>query len=238
MLVIGSHADSRGGGGEEKEGGADADWEGVKGRVNDWCLDRGYEFVECNCRDPMASASEREKIGVARVREALQNTMWGSMEYATPLRPSGEALADARAAAAAEPAAAPTGAVGGAGSASSSSSKRDEEGEEERSSKVSEGGAGVGSDSRAEAILHDLLTAGASRPGAAGGAAVAADGADERDGEGGEDEIDHLFAQIAGVRARGKEMSDSQRREAAADLALRLMTTLGLDEGETPGDDA
>lgn len=48
-------------------------------RIN-WCLDRGYEYVECDLsRDGISKGhDERDKEGFARVVEAIGGTMWSS----------------------------------------------------------------------------------------------------------------------------------------------------------------
>lgn len=43
-----------------------------------WCLDRGYEYVECDLIDLTKGHDERDKEGFARIVEALQGTVWSS----------------------------------------------------------------------------------------------------------------------------------------------------------------
>ena len=48
-------------------------------RIN-WCLDRGYEYVECDLSQEaiLQGHDERDKEGFARVVEAIAGTMWSS----------------------------------------------------------------------------------------------------------------------------------------------------------------
>lgn len=44
-----------------------------------WSIDNGLEHVECSALHPLAGIESREKQGIARILEALESTMWSSM---------------------------------------------------------------------------------------------------------------------------------------------------------------
>ena len=48
-----------------------------------WCADNGFEHIEICAVKPLVGSRAREKSGVPRVLEALQSTMWSSMEKKT-----------------------------------------------------------------------------------------------------------------------------------------------------------
>jgi len=48
-----------------------------------WCADNGFEHIEICAVKPLVGSRAREKSGVPRVLEALQATMWSSMEKKT-----------------------------------------------------------------------------------------------------------------------------------------------------------
>lgn len=52
--------------------------------VREWCLDHGFEHVECAATSPLAGAHARDKAGVPRVLEALQSTPWSNMVRRRP----------------------------------------------------------------------------------------------------------------------------------------------------------
>ncbi|GKY95541.1 hypothetical protein MPSEU_000515700 [Mayamaea pseudoterrestris] len=43
-----------------------------------WCLDRGYEYVECNLLDINQGHDDRDKEGFARIVETIRGTVWSS----------------------------------------------------------------------------------------------------------------------------------------------------------------
>ena len=54
----------------------------------DWTLDNGFELIEAHCGDTVTGAGDREKVGVHRVLEALQATMWSNMAMKTGKAPA------------------------------------------------------------------------------------------------------------------------------------------------------
>jgi hypothetical protein len=48
-----------------------------------WCADNGFEHIETCAIKPFVGSRAREKCGIPRVLEALQATMWSTMERKT-----------------------------------------------------------------------------------------------------------------------------------------------------------
>ena len=49
-----------------------------------WCLDRGYEYVECDLSALDQGHEDRDKEGFARILEAIRGTVWSSAVMAAP----------------------------------------------------------------------------------------------------------------------------------------------------------
>jgi len=57
-----------------------------------WCLDNGLEFILLNPSGNSSDPELREKKGFERVLEVLETNMWENMDYATQLRPQVKGL--------------------------------------------------------------------------------------------------------------------------------------------------
>lgn len=182
-------------------------------RVAAWALDAGFEHVEAACTEPLVGAAARDKCGVPRVVEALEATMWSSLEP----RRAGEGGGNAEGAAAT-----------GAGVGASASAEEDTAG-------AGSGAATAGSEMAASGTSGAPQERG---PESAAAALTAALGA-AADGEDGGIDVADLMAQMRAVRdaAVGGGLSDEARREAAAAVAMRFLALLETgEEGEEEGE--
>lgn len=202
-------------------------------RVTEWCLDAGFEHVQTAATAPHVGGAGRDKGGVPRVLEALQCTMWGSMRRRGGGGGGGGDSDAAAAAAAAEPEStgddisSPSSAADAPAAAAPAST----------SDSAAAAAAAAPAERSPEDAVRQLLR------GVAG-----ADG--DADGGGDDDDsaVERLMADMQRVRdaARGPGMSDAQRREAAARMAMQLFALMGAggdddeddDDGEGDGDEA
>ena len=59
--------------------------------IRDTCLDHGFELLSVSAHHPLVGRARREKEGLPRVYEALQNTLWSNMIRSQQLQPHGNA---------------------------------------------------------------------------------------------------------------------------------------------------
>ncbi|ETO73381.1 hypothetical protein F444_10677 [Phytophthora nicotianae P1976] len=177
-------------------------------KMETWCQDNGFELVDLDTEKVVSPDSViDEKQGMERVLEALQCTMWRSMEMNPP---KVETAAKSK-----EEATAMTEKV---------EKNEDIENQKENKADNDEQG-GATDDTKLQALLQALEIAGD------GGAS----------GEGGEDDIDMaqfsaLISEVRNVRDQGQSLTDEQRRERAAEVAMKLWTFLGADDGASDSD--
>jgi Alpha and gamma adaptin binding protein p34 len=235
-----------------------------------WCLDNGFEHVECVATRPHEGNEGREKNSVGRVLEALQSTMWSNMVRGAPTTStassasSGSSSADTGAGAAA-------GAGSAASSALESAAEKDDsygllnpdaidsallEMEEQQAKKgvlgggADDDGAFAGeSDDAARALMAALAGSseaekkeGSSEAGKADAGSKKKDtAASKKSSASVLEDFDRDFTRVIeeakAVRDNAKKgnMTDAQRREAAANATMRLMamfSSMGLDMGE------
>lgn len=185
--------------------------------IADWCLDHGVEHVPCSALNPGAGSHLREKVGIARVVEALHSTMWSNMRMLT--RGTGAAAGGARAVAtAAEAPPTPERLVSAATAAAAAA-----------------GPLPSMSSDAVDASTKDAEVS-AARVAAAFEEGAAAD--DAEDGDDGPLDIGRLMAEMQSVRqaAVSGGQTDEQRRAAAARMAMKLFELLGGgDDGEEEG---
>jgi hypothetical protein len=210
QLVVMSHAD---------EWGGDRWFElpEAVGELSEAALDCGFELVPADLASPECGSGSRERIGVARVVEALETVMWSSMVR------------------------------GGKPAASTAMSKA----EADSSSSVA-----ASSSSSSSAMSKGVSAAAAAEPATSTTATVeeeeeAVGGAGKDDAEQlhesdrGDDvdpeqdshfeSLERMMEEARAMRAAGATMSDAQRRDRAADVAMRLAALLGFDDGEVRG---
>ncbi|GMF30402.1 unnamed protein product [Phytophthora lilii] len=186
-------------------------------KMESWCQDNGFEFVDLDGEqgEPSDDSVIDEKRGIERVLEALHCNMWRSMEMnPAPTATTSKVTKDATPEVAVEDAA-------------------EAEQKTENPTDVKENNAAVDAetenqdsaddDSRLQALLQALEIAGG--PDADGDAG----------GEGDDDDLDMaefsaLISEVRNVRDQGQSLTDEQRRERAAEVAMKLWNFLGADD--------
>ncbi len=168
-----------------------ASFAGIVARLQEWCLDNGFEQVQTAGTSPFSGAGSRDKVGVPRVLEALQTTLWSTLERTTtaaaPARGGGEGDSSAVAAAAGPASGAPpaerigggltvTGIAARAAAVAASSEESGAASASEASASAS-ASAVVGADALLAAMRRDA----ARRADGLGGQGDAPDGEDEAD---------------------------------------------------------
>lgn len=209
---------------------ASATGESVK-KMEGWCQDNGFEFVDLDAEQPAVDDDDDsgvidEKHGIERVLEALHCNMWRSMEMNPPK------VEDTKSKDAAPEVAAEKKEV----DAEQKSDNQVEDKDKGKTATVEATAATTeeqdasADDSRLQALLQALEIAGG--PGAGS----------EDAGEGGDDDDDidmaefsALISEVRNVRDQGQDLTDEQRRERAAEVAMKLWNFLGTDD---EGDDA
>ncbi|KAF1795506.1 hypothetical protein JG687_00002927 [Phytophthora cactorum] len=176
--------------------------------MKSWCQDSGYEFVDLNAENVVSDDSViDEKQGMERVLEALHCNLWRSMEMNPPKTETATT------------------------SKVTEKSEKIEEIENQKENKANNGEQGDATDDKKlQALLQALEIAGdATVDGASGG-------------EGGEgDDIDMaqfsaLISEVRNVRDQGESLTDEQRRERAAEVAMKLWNFLGADDSASDSD--
>ena len=201
-------------------------------RVAAWCLESGFEHVHASATRPRAGGSSRDKYGLPRVLEALECTMWASMERVE------------------EPMAAPARGAQVAGEEDARQGGEREQRREEQHAAVVPAGQGAGAaplapppssssgapdgDGGGESLFRSLV---ARARGEKGEEEEEAHGASGEEGDEAED-LERLMSEMTRVRdaSRGSRMNDAQRREAASRVALQLFSLLGGEEPDGPGE--
>ena len=194
-------------------------------------------------------------VGLARVKEALEATMWGDMDMKTELRPHmpsvglAAAAADVEAEAEVEVATSQpgglaraeaagsagrlTGAEGSTGSttdaaaAGTADSNADEVKEEEQKASSATAAAGAAALPDMAASLDDLASA-LMQDDRHGGGSGGAEDDDEHDLAG----LEALMQRVQQVRSQANNLPDDQRKRLAADTALQLASLLGAGEDD------
>ncbi len=198
----------------------DAQKEDLRAALVLWALDHGFEFLQADATNPVEGGSDREKEGLPRAWEAMQSVMWSSMEMLPP-----------------------GGASSGVGVSSAVTAPDSAE-----VTTASAGATSAGEVEQKEADTDFLLkqaidevdeaaSTSTSRGAAqeAGGAPAAEEGPQESDLSNTDtDEFEAMLAQVAAVRAANQRegITDEQRRQNAADMALKLLSAFGLGDTE------
>lgn len=180
-----------------------------------WCQDYAFEFVSVDedGNQEEDEGMEEEKRGLDRVLEALECNMWRSM-----VRPPAPVAQPATSAA--------------AGVDDSNQQTTKEEDSQIGSNQVEDDEEAYGDDDRLQTLLRALeITEGTSE------AAPASPSAERRTSEDEADmaEFSALIEQVRRVRDQGQVLDDEQRRQQAAEVAMRLWNFLGVDD-EDDGD--
>ncbi|KAL4162817.1 hypothetical protein PRNP1_003349 [Phytophthora ramorum] len=207
-------------------GTSSATTEGVK-KMESWCQDNGFEFVDLDDEEPTPGDDDviDEKRGIERVLEALHCNMWRSMdmtppkvETATPMKVK-DATPETPVAAKSE-------------EAEQNADNRLEE--ENNASVVAEIGDqdAATDDSRLQSLLQALEIAGGSD--AAGGGANEIEEDDDMDMA----QFSALVSEVRNVRDEGQDLTDEQRRERAAEVAMKLWSFLGADDEDDAASDS
>lgn len=183
-----------------------------------WCLDNGFELIPVSRKSPFQTWGEREKEHIPRVLEALESTLWSTMEKHAP---STHTDTQQGAAQSTEDESAPSSVSTGAGAlaadASCSTGERRQDEPEAREKDFER--------------LYSFLQKGQDREG------------DDDEGAGDTGENDAIFSFIDEARrvreaALSGNMTDEERRANAAKAAERLAALMFAgDEDEDEGED-
>ncbi|PRW57365.1 Vacuolar sorting-associated 21 [Chlorella sorokiniana] len=229
--------------------------------AEEWCADQLVEFVETDeevagggaaeaaggAQGLAAAAGDSSEgaSGAARVREALEAHMWPGMQMKAAPRHGAAAIAAAAAAEADEAEAAAAAAVlqrqqqqGQAAAQANDTSAVEDAFLAAANGAPANGQAAEAADEdfsfsrylqAPEAALATAAAGGAGSGTAAAGAGPEAVAGGE---EGEVEQLERLFAQVAGHRERLAALPDEQRREQAAALVVQLMAAMGFDDEE------
>ena len=186
-----------------------------------WALDHGFEFVQADATNPVEGGSDREKEGLPRVWEAMQSVMWSSMQ----MHPPGGAASGVGTTASVAGAAATLPAA----DADAPPSGSDASGGDTPSPSRSETDAAAPT-----AALHSGAVGDAAAETVSQTPEAPASGFEESEDGPGSDEFESMLAQVAAVRAANQQegVTDEQRRQNAADMALKLLSAFGLGDSE------
>ncbi|RLN82592.1 hypothetical protein BBJ28_00003763 [Nothophytophthora sp. Chile5] len=201
-------------------------------QLETWCQENAFEYVNLDAKPSTESEDQviNEKQGVERVLEALHCNMWRSMEM---LPTSSQAAVSIT-----------TGAPSPEESTRDIAAKQEKEKEEPASvnqaeekqsdSEVETEALDISStdDSRLQTLLQALEIAGAhdDAPSVGDVASNAADIGDDDDVD--MREFNALVSEVRNVRDQGQALTDEQRRERAAEMAMKLWSFLGADESD------
>ncbi|KAG7390289.1 hypothetical protein PHYPSEUDO_008427 [Phytophthora pseudosyringae] len=187
-------------------------------KMEGWCQDNGFEFVDLDA-DADAPSDDTvidEKQGIERVLEALHCNMWRSMDMNPP-------KAESATSSELEAATPEVTAVETKKKAGETEEKTVNQAQENEKNGDEEEQDAAANDSRLQALLQALEIAGDATEGAGAG------------GEGDEDDnvdmtqFSALISEVRDVRDQGQSLTDEQRRERAAEVAMKLWTFLGAD---------
>lgn len=227
--------------------------------AEDWCAEQLVEYVEMGeeaagqagaqaagaAAGAAAAAGGDSEVatGAARVREALEAHMWPGMQLKATPRHGTAAISAAAAAEADEAEAAAAAALlqrqqqgQGAAQPNGAAAVEDAIPAANGSPADGQGAAAAAADEdfsfsrylQAPEAALPTAAAGGAGSGVAGEAGAAAAGVEEGEVE----QLERLFAQMAGHRERLAALPDTQRREEAAALVMQLMAAMGFDEEE------
>ena len=175
----------------------------------------------CVCGAGVSAYESREKDGVARVHEILETTTWPAMEFKTALRPMVAPAAHpmpasaAAPTAAAAPAPAPPAVGAGAGAGSSTARPPPVDFDDDTPAGLTVASALHAAVSGRRDSFHSSDE----------------EGDDDDDGTGADlQEFQALMSAISAAKSSAASVPDSQRRETAAMLAMRLMSMVGFDD--------
>lgn len=213
-------------------------------RIQTWCLDNEFEFIELldessndNNNNKGNAGDANEKRGIDRVLEALHCTMWASMvmrsaqsdasdsglqelaNVSVALAPSSDAETTAKA------------------TTSSVSNQQLDQTEDAATAATDDGDD---DDARLRTLLRALeITEATDSASASSASDVAAKtpttsnnqlGADDDDDDLNMAEFSALISEVRRARDGGQMLSDEQRRERAAEVAMKLWSFLGADD--------
>jgi len=212
------------------EGGDGGD-ELLRGEAEAWCIDNAFELIEVSSTSSSSSTlsssslppSESENGGVARLRDALAAHAWPGLVRKAP----GEVEAARRAAVAEAERNRRRGRKEGG--------ERGGEDDDDDDDDDDENGNGNASYTPPLAELNDdgdedLLRASSTAPSLTGFAAACT-------GAAGVEGLEDLFRSLSAARASVAALPDEERRERAAEMALRLAEALGIEDAGSEGDE-
>jgi hypothetical protein len=230
-ILVGTHAD------ETTKCGAsvpaDPRVDAIQSEAEAWCLRHGFELVALDARRSEAGGGARDRTGVPRAVEALECTMWSSMERRDAPEPrggdvrrdvgsrgvgsqsAGSQSVGSHAPSAWDP---PPDAPASSPAPASSAEAR----------VLAEGRAGADAAVADAAVARLLEGVG---PRAEHGAARAEE--EETD----LDKICLAIKEARGERERIRSLPDAERRKAAADVVMRLAALMGFDDEASSGED-
>ncbi|RLN92954.1 hypothetical protein BBJ28_00003353 [Nothophytophthora sp. Chile5] len=199
-------------------------------QMETWCQENAFEYVNMDARPSTESEEQviNEKQGVERVLEALHCNMWRSMEMLPTDSQAGVAIT--------------TGAPSPEESTHDNAAKQEKteiasvnQAEEKQSGNEGETESldiSSTDDSRLQTLLQALEIAGAhvDAPSVGDVASNAADIGDDDDVD--MREFNALVSEVRNVRDQGQALTDEQRRERAAEMAMKLWSFLGADEDD------
>ncbi|CAH0481639.1 unnamed protein product [Peronospora belbahrii] len=180
-------------------------------QIKSWCCDNGFEFVALDCTEHISSddTSNDEKVGIDRVLEALHCNMWKSMELhsfqletAAPLKAATEKVSN------------------------KIDKRHHQAGNEEGKNTKAEDQTMSLSDERIEALLQALKIAEDPRV-----STKDAKKSDDKDDDIDMAQFSALISEVRDVREQGKLLTNEQRRDRAAEVAMKLWHMLGEDNG-------
>ncbi|KAG6613042.1 uncharacterized protein IUM83_11873 [Phytophthora cinnamomi] len=206
-------------------------------KMQGWCQDNGFEFVDLDAEQQAGDGGDDdvidEKHGIERVLEALHCNMWRSMEMNPPK--VNEAKPTEVKDAAPEVEAVETKEE----RAEQQSDNQVEHKDNSATGDIAGGGGGdaegqdaATDDSRLQALLQALEIAG----GPDAGSADAGGGDDDDDID--MAEFSALISEVRNVRDQGQSLTDEQRRERAAEVAMKLWSFLGADDEDGGASDS
>ncbi|RLN64662.1 hypothetical protein BBJ29_001779 [Phytophthora kernoviae] len=190
--------------------------ENVK-QMESWCQENAFEFVDLDTKNPETSEDSviDEKHGIERVLEALHCNMWRSMEMTPPSNSAKTTTTES-------PEAVEIEAV-----AKSEEGKQSDQGEEMEDKIPVDEELETTDDSRLQTLLQALEIAGT--PG------DNASGSEDGDNDIDMSEFSTLLSEVRNVRDQGQTLTDEQRRERAAEVAMKLWSFLGAEDDEDSG---
>ncbi|CAI5725900.1 unnamed protein product [Peronospora farinosa] len=180
-------------------------------QVETWCQDNGFEFVALDCLEHLFNDDNviHEKKGIERVLEALHCNMWRSME----MNPSQSVTAT------------PLQMVTEDAEKEVDNVEKKEILKEENNANTEDQRTSM-DESQLHTLLQDLEIPGG--PGICAG---------ESKGDNKENDIDMnqfnaLISEVRNVRNQGQHLTDEERRDRAAEVAMKLWKVLGEEDSD------